>query len=251
MKLKGKVAIVTGGVRGIGRAVAEKLLEEGASVLVTYVEPEEEANPAVTEMKTLADNYGVKIESLYVDISKLSQIKTMFDYCEEHLGQVSIFVGNAASTMPPKMIVDQTEEDFDYICSVDFKGTYFCVKECGLRMCDGGKIVLISSSSVTYPMKGISVYSPAKAAVQMLARNAALEFGERGINVNCIAPGLTLTQNATDGIPTEIFEEVKRNTPLDRLGYASDVADAVVMLCGADASWISGETILANGGARY
>ncbi len=154
MVLRKKVAIVTGGIRGIGRGITEELMSEGASVLAAYFETEEEADPALEELRAIATECGVRVQGYHVDISRISEIEEMFDFCEGTLGKVDIFIANAGANIPRKPILEHTEEDFDRVCGVNFKGTYFCVKECGKRMNDNGRIVLISSSSVPYPVDG-------------------------------------------------------------------------------------------------
>ena len=164
---------------------------------------------------------------------------------------MDIFIANAGANIPRKPIFEHSEADFDRVCGVNFKGTYFCVKECGLRMNDNGRIVLISSSSVPYPVDGHSVYSPTKAAVEMLAHDAALEYGVRGITVNSVAPGVTLTHMAKDVLSPEFIQEVKEGTPLKKVGLPKDVAQAVVLLCSPKAEWINGQRITANGGSHF
>lgn len=251
MLLDGKIAIVTGGIRGIGRGITEEFMEEGASVLAAYFEDELEAGIALGELKEKADEYGVKVEGFHVDISHVNEIEAMFDYCEKKLGKVDIFIANAGANIPRKPILEHTEADFDRVCGVNFKGTYFCVKECGKRMNDNGRIVLISSSSVPYPVDGHSVYSPTKAAVEMLAHDAALEYGCRGITVNSVAPGVTMTHMAKDVLSDEFINSVIEGTPLHRIGMPHDVARAVLLLCTEKAGWISGQHITANGGSHF
>ena len=240
-ELEGKIAIVTGGIRGIGRGITEELMQEGASVLAAYFEAEEEAVLAMKELRQKAEEYQVRIEGLHVDISKIAEIERLFDYCEKELGKLDIFIANAGANIPRKPIFEHSEADFDRVCG----------EECGLRMNDNGRIVLISSSSVPYPVDGHSVYSPTKAAVEMLAHDAALEYGVRGITVNSVAPGVTLTHMAKDVLSPEFIQEVKEGTPLKKVGLPKDVAQAVVLLCSPKAEWINGQRITANGGSHF
>ncbi len=248
--LNGKVAIVTGGIRGIGRGIVEKLMEKGASVLVAYVEPEEIAAPEMEAIGKLAAAAGVKAVAFQGDISRTAEIKRMFDTCEAELGKVDIFIGNAGANLR-KLIVDTSEEEFDKVYGVNAKGTFFCVKECGTRMNDNGRIVLISSSSVPFPIDGHGVYTPSKASVQMLAKCAAIEYGPRGITVNAIQPGVTMTVMAQEVLTPDFIAEVEAGTPLKRVGQPEDVAGAVAMLCEPDAAWVSGQVFLANGGSNF
>lgn len=250
MTLKDKVAIVTGGIRGIGRSIVDALIKEGACVLVAYVEDASIADPEFEVIKMMAAENDVKVINFQGDISKIPEIERMFDLCEDQLGKVDIFIANAGANLR-KQIIDTTEAEFDRVFDVNAKGTFFCVKECGTRMNDNGRIVLISSSSVPFPVDGHGVYTPSKAAVQMLAKVAAIEYGARGITVNAIQPGVTMTAMAKDVLTEDFMDEVREKTPLKRIGKAEDVANAVVMVCEPKASWVSGQVILANGGSNF
>lgn len=249
--MKGKVAIVTGGIRGIGRGITECFMDLGVNVLAAYFEGPEEADPAVTELNTMATEKGVAFLGLYCDLSKIPEITRMFDVCEETLGKADYFVANAGANLPRKPILEHSEEDFDLVSGVNFKGTFFCVKECGRRLNDNGRIVTISSSSVSYPVDGHGVYTPTKAAVEMLTKVAAMEFGVRGITVNAVEPGVTMTHMARAVLSPEFIEQVREGTPLKRVGEPVDVAQAVVLLCRPEAGWVSGQVIVANGGSQF
>lgn len=251
MDMKGKVAIVTGGIRGIGRAITEDLMAHGVSVLAAYYEGPQEADPAVAELTALAAEAGVSFSGLHCDLSRLPEITRMFDACEQTLGKVDLFIANAGANLPRKPILEHSEADFDLVCGVNFKGTFFCVKECGTRMNDNGRIVIISSSSVSYPVDGHGVYTPTKAALETLTQIAAMEYGPRGITVNAVEPGVTMTHMARAVLSPEFIEQVREGTPLKRVGEPIDVARAVTLLCQPSAEWISGQTVVANGGSQF
>lgn len=251
MALNGKVALVTGGIRGIGRAIVEDLMDEGANVLAAHYESQEEAAANICELQALAVQKHVKLITHQMDIRDLAQIKETFDLCEQALGKLDIFVGNAGVNIRMVPAWEYTEEEFDYLCDTNFKGSFFCARECGKRMNDGGRIVLISSSSVQYPVAGHSIYSPTKAAVEMLARDLSLELGEREITVNSVSPGLTPNtgMRKLDIVPDATLRAEAEASPRKRLGEPEDVARAVVLLCQPKAYWISGQHIVASGGA--
>ena len=246
-----KVAIVTGASKGIGRGIAEELLRAGISLMATYYEPEEEVAPAITELQELANANGVKFISCRFDLSDMDGIKILFDRTEQELGLIDIFVANAGAHIPPKPLTAFTEKDFDLLCNANFKGNFFCVQECAKRMNEEGRIILISSSTVKYPVEGLSLYSSIKAALEMLVKTAVFEVADKKIRVNAIAPGVTDTDNAEEGLGQAFFEEIKRTTPLDRVGTPKDIGNIVRLLCSEEADWINGQIIVANGGGKY
>ena len=251
MDMKGKIAIVTGGIRGIGRGVTEDFINQGVSVLAAYFEGPDEAGPAVDSLNDMARKKGVGFASLHCDLSKLPDIIRLFNFCEEKLGKADYFIANAGANLPRKPILEHSEADFDLVCGINFRGTFFCVKACGERLNDNGRIVVISSSSVSYPVDGHGVYTPTKAAVEMIAKLAAMEFGPRGITVNAVEPGVTMTHMAKAVLSPEFIEQVREGTPLKRVGECADVARAVTLLCRPEAEWISGQVVIANGGSQF
>ena len=251
MDMKGKLAVVTGGIRGIGRGITEVFMEQGVSVLAAYSEGPEESAPALAELTALATKQGVAFQGLHCDLSQVSDVQRLFACCLENMGRPDYFIANAGANLPRKPILEHSEADFDLVCGVNFKGTFFCLKECGSHLNDNGRIVVISSSSVSYPVDGTGVYTPTKAAVEMLAKIAAMEFGPRGITVNAVEPGVTMTHMAKAVLSPEFIEQVREGTPLKRVGQPVDVAQAVVLLCRPEAEWISGQIVVANGGSQF
>ena len=245
-----KIAIVTGANKGIGKGIAEELLKEGISLMVTHYESEAESAPALNELRALAEAQGVGFASCQFDLADLSGIKTLFDRTEQKLGSIDIFIGNGGVHIPPKPFAEITERDFDLLCNANFKGNYFCVQECAKRMNENGRIVLISSSTVAYPTPGLSLYSSIKAALEMLVKTAVTELANRKIRINAIAPGVTATENAEEGLGQAFIDAITQATPLGRIGTAKDIGNVVRLLCREDADWINGQIIIANGGAK-
>ena len=246
-----KIAIVTGANKGIGKSIAEELLRDSISLMVTHYEPDEDAAPAIAELQKLAKANNAKLISCRFDLADMDGIQKLFDQTEKELGPIDIFIANGGSHIPPKPLVEITEKEFDLLCNANFKGNFFCVQECAKRMKEEGRIILISSSTVSYPVEGLSLYSSIKAALEMLVKTAVMELSVKKIRINAIAPGVTDTDNAEDGLGRAFFDEVKRNTPLNRVGTPKDIGNIVRLLCSEAADWINGQIIVANGGGKF
>jgi len=242
MDLRNQTAIVTGAGQGMGRGIAEKLSQYGAAVVVSG-----RTESKVLETAQIIKSRGGKALALKADISIISDIRMMFDACEERFGAPDIFVANAGLSFSSNLL-ETTEEEFYKVYDINAKGTYFCLQEAGLRVKDGGRIVLISSSTTKYPKKGMSLYSSTKAAISMMAAIAAQELADRKITVNAVLPGLTETPFMKTGLPDEFKRMVADNTPSKRLGNTEDVAEAVAFLCSKESHWVNGQQILADGG---
>ena len=240
MKLQGKIAIVTGAAQGMGRGISIKLAAEGAKVFVTSKESPDETVEYIRSQGGIA-------EGAIADISKLEDIPAMFDACEAAFGKADILVANAGiSLLVP--IAEVTPDLFDQVYHTNARGTLFCLKEAGLRLNDGGHIVIISSSSVTNPVPGMCIYSSSKSAIQLMAAVAAQEFAPRKINVNVVQPGVTLTPNLKGGLPQEFLDDMVQKTAMKRLGTPEDIANVVAFYASDDSAWVTGRVILADGG---
>ena len=242
MNLKGQIAIVTGAGLGMGRAIALKLAACGSAVLVS---DKNEAGAAETADMIKRD--GGTAAAAKADITEVSDIVNMFDICERELGQPDILVANAGVSFKCP-ITEVTEEFYRTVYDVNAKGTLFSLKEAGLRLKDGGRIVVISSCSARFPELGMAAYSSSKAAAQLMVEVAALEFASRGITVNSIQPGLTGTETMLKYAPAAVVQSCAERTPLGRLGMPEDIAEVAAFLCSKESQWISGQHILASGG---
>ena len=243
MELTGQVAIVTGAGQGMGRGIAEKLSRDGATVVVAGRTEEK-----LLETVRIIECQGGKALAVQADISDISDIQKMFEQCQEHFGAPDIFVANV-SICPQTPLVQVTEEEYDDVFDTNAKGTMFCLKEAGLRLKDGGRIVATTSATVRYPQRRMGVYVASKAAIVAMVEVAALEFAERGITVNSVMAGVTETPCAMAVIPVEFQKFIASQTPMKRLGTPQDIAEVVAFLCSKNSQWVTGQHILANGGA--
>lgn len=239
--LAGKVAIVTGSSRGIGRAIAERLGRDGANVVVTYVGNREKAEEVVSAIKA----QGSEAIALQVDMRKISDVRSLFQKTVDRFGKLDILVNNAAGRNVFKPTAEMTEEDYDSMFDIT-KGVYFALQEAAHHMADGGKIVSISTAGTSMGIPTGGAYSGSKAAIEQFTVALAKELGARGITVNTLAPGVT----GTDGLvlDKEQVNQLISQTPLGRLGHPDDIASAVALLVSEDAHWVTGQNIRATGG---
>ena len=239
MSLKGKTAIVTGGSRGIGRAIAEKLAERGAAVVVNYTL----SSAAATEVAQAITKAGGKAIAVQADVSKPADIKRLFAETEKAFGKPAIVVANAG-IYASKAIADSTEEDFDNIFSVNARGAFFTLREAARQVQDGGRIVAISTGGTRLFMPGAAAYLGSKGAVEQFVRSLSYELAQRQITVNAVSPGFT----ETDMLPDRFRDYGAGMSPFKRVGTAQEVADVVAFLASPEAGWVTGQNVQAGGG---
>ena len=239
--LKGKTAIVTGSSRGIGRAIALRLAEDGANVVVTYHSSKDTAEEVVNEIK----QKGVDAIALQVNVREIQSVRDLFSKAINHFGTVDILVNNAAGKNIFKPNVQMTPEEYDSMFDIT-RGVYFALQEAAKQLADGGRIVNISTGGTSMATPGGGAYAGSKAAVEQFSNSLAKELGDRNITVNTLAPGVT----DTDGLvlEQEQIDQLIGQTPLGRLGKPDDIASVVAMLVSDDAGWITGQNIRATGG---
>jgi 3-oxoacyl-[acyl-carrier protein] reductase len=242
-KLSGKIALVTGSSRGIGRAMAERLSRDGASVAINYVSHSDKAEEVVA---AIASNGGTAI-SLQADVSRLNDIQRLFEQTLEHFGRLDIVVNNAGVRIS-KNVTDIVEEEFDRLFAINVKGTFFSCQLAARRLSDSGRIINVSSAVTRMMLPGYSIYSASKGAVDQITRVLAKELGGRQITVNAVAPGPVDTQLFRDGKTEEQIQQMAQMAALGRIGKVEDLADVVAFLASDDARWITGQTIHVNGG---
>jgi 3-oxoacyl-[acyl-carrier protein] reductase len=239
MSLKGKTAVVTGGSRGIGRAIAEKLAEQGASVVVNYTQ----SSAAATEVAHAITKAGGKAMAVQADVSNPADVEHLFAETEKAFGKPDIVVANAG-VFAQKAIADSSDQDFDNIFRVNAKGTFFTLREAARKLQNGGRIVAISTGGTKLFMPGGAAYLGSKGAVEQFVRTLAYEVGDRGITVNAVSPGFT----ETDMLPEQFRDYASGLSPFKRVGTAQEVADVVAFLAGPEAGWVTGQNLQAGGG---
>lgn len=235
--LDGKVAIVTGASRGIGRAVARRLAGDGARVVVNYLHSAAEAEALAGEIRGLA---------VRADIAHTGAVRRLFDTAMDAFGGLDILVNNAGIAIL-KPLSEATEEEFDRTFAINTRGAFFCLKEAAIRIRDHGRIVNISTGATVSGTAGGSFYCGSKAALEQFTRALAREIGHRGVTVNTVSPGITET-----GILVQyphLVEAAPKIAALGRIGRPEDIADVVAFLCSEQARWITGQNIQAGGGA--
>jgi 3-oxoacyl-[acyl-carrier protein] reductase len=241
--LNGKVALVTGASKGIGAAIAQRLAQDGAAVVVNYSASADQAQAIVDGIgKAAGRAFAVR-----ADVSKLEEIERLFDATFSHLGRLDILVNNAGIQLV-KPLAGINEAEFDRIFAVNVKGTFFACQQAAKRMADGGRIINISSSTTVMMLPNYSAYVATKGAVEQMTRSLAKELGPRGITVNAISPGPTDTELFSIGKTEQDKQRFGQLAAFGRLGLPQDIADAVALLASDDAHWITGQNIRANGG---
>jgi len=246
--LADQVALVTGGSRGIGRAIVERLAEAGAKVVFTFRGNEIAAKQVAAEL----ESHGGCVSAVQCDLSQPHAVKGLFEAVDRWLAErgltgIDILINNAgvAATTPFAQV---TEDDYDLMMAVNARSVFFMMQKAATRLNDGGRIVNVSSVSTTWPSDGVAVYAASKAAVEQVSRVAARELGNRQITVNTVAPGVTDTDLTRGLLGGEVLTEIGFITPLGRIGQPEDIAGAVMLLVGSDAGWITGQHLRVDGG---
>jgi 3-oxoacyl-[acyl-carrier protein] reductase len=239
--LRGKVAVVTGSSRGIGRAIAERLAQDGATVVVNHAHSAGAARKVVSGIEAR----GGQAMVVQADMSRVIDIRNLFREVIDGFGRLDILVNNAGIGVS-KPLIDATEADFDKTFALNARGAFFGMQEAARRMADGGRIVSISSVATVLGSPNTSYYAGSKAAVEQFTKVLAKEIGGRGITVNAVSPGFTDTATLAS-LPQ--FKEIGAQlSPLGRLGQPRDIADVVAFLVSEQARWITGQNIEVGGG---
>jgi 3-oxoacyl-[acyl-carrier protein] reductase len=243
--LENKVALITGASRGIGRAIGERLGHDGAAVGVNYRNRPEEAAEAVRAI----EGTGGRARAFHADVARVAEIRRLFAEVAAAFGGIDIVVANAGLPFIGVPVVDVTEEDFDRVNAVNNKGSFFVMQEAARRVRRGGRIVDISSSTTFFTAAGMGVHAASKAGSKLIVEVLAAELGAKRITVNSVMPGATRTEFIKDAPQSEL-DRIAAGTPLGRLGGPDEIADIVAFLVSDQARWITGQHILANGGAK-
>lgn len=241
--LQGKVAIITGSSRGIGRTIAEKLAEQGAAVIINYSSSPELAEEVVQGIQ----KKGGRAAAVQADISKPEQIARLFLETKDKFGKIDIVINNAG-IMINSLIGDATEEQFDRQFAINVKGTYFSCQQAFLHLEQGGRIINFSTSVNGQMFPAYSIYAGTKGAVEQFTRQLAKEFGAKGITINAVAPGPVATELFLEGKSEAQLEGLKKANAFGRIGEPEDIAGVVSFLSGDQSAWITGQTLRVNGG---
>jgi len=244
MSLAGKVAVVTGGSRGIGRAISLDLAEKGARVIINYVS----RSDAAEETKKQIEATGGECLLVKFDVADTSEVQEAFKQITSECGRIDILVCNAGITRDG-LLATMKEEAWDEVMAVNLKGAFNCIKAgCRPMMKQRwGRIIIITSVVGFAGNAGQVNYSAAKAGLVGLTRSAARELASRGITVNCVAPGYIDT-DMTSELPEAVKEKILSEIPLGILGEPKDISGAVTYLASEDARYITGQAIHVNGG---
>lgn len=242
--LTGKVALVTGASRGIGRAIALKLAAEGAAVVINYHGSMEKAK----EVKAEIESDGGIAEIMQCNVADYQATEAMIRKVTDDFGRLDILVNNAGITRDG-LLMKMSEEDYDTVLDTNLKGTFHCIRFAARQMLRqrGGRIINLSSVSGILGNAGQANYSASKAGVIGLTKSAARELASRGITVNAVAPGFIETE-MTAVLTEKVRESVVAQIPMGAFGTAEDVAEAVAFLASDSARYITGQTIHVDGG---
>jgi 3-oxoacyl-[acyl-carrier protein] reductase len=243
MDFKGRTAVVTGGARGIGKAIAEGFARGGAGVVIADITAEE-AEKTAREMEGL----GVKAMALRLDVSSAESVSEVFESVVREMGRVDILVNNAGITKDG-LLLRMKEEDWDAVMNINLKGVFLCTKEAVKSMARQryGRIVNISSVVAFMGNAGQVNYSASKAGIVGLTKTVAREYASRGVTVNAVAPGFISTA-MTDALSEGVREDMRKAVPLGRFGTVQDVASAVLFLASSEAGYVTGHVLHVNGG---
>ncbi|MDT0476538.1 SDR family oxidoreductase [Streptomyces sp. DSM 41014] len=238
-----RVAIVTGGSRGIGREVAQRLAADGLAVVVGYAGSEKAAQDAV---RTIEEAGGTAFPAR-ADVADETEVAALFDLAETTYGGIDVVV-HAAGRMPLSPVVDLDLADLDAVYRTNIRGTFVVDQQAARRLRPGGTIVNFSTSILGLAFPGYGAYAASKGAVEALTLILARELRGRDVTVNAVAPGPTATDLFLDGKDEETVARLAAQPPLERLGTPRDIASVVAFLAGPDGRWVNGQVLRANGG---
>ena len=243
--LTGKVALVTGSARGLGRAIAERYGSLGASVVVNYTRDETRAHEAVASI----ERSGSHAMAVQADVSHVKDVTRMFEAGLKAFGRLDIVVANAGAELVGQSVLEFTEEDFDRLFAINAKGAFFTLQHAARHVADNGRIIYVGTSNTAFPQPGRALYGGSKIAAQFLVEVLAKEIGHRGVAVNSILP--TAIEGAglfTNSVRPEVRDFVKSFQPMQRMGTLEDIANAAEYLASDLSAFVSGQHLLVSGG---
>ena len=234
-----KIAIVTGASAGIGRAIAERLAQAGATVVVNYGTSADKAKAVVAGI----ESKGGKAIAVQADMSRVADVRRLISETVQRFGRLDILVNNAGMALF-KPLIETTEQEFDRVLALNTKGPYFAMQEAAKVIQEGGRIVNISTDGTHMGFPGVTAYLASKGALEQISKGLAHELALKGVTVNTVSPGFTETAMLPDAFRVTGAEM----SPLKRLGAPEDIADVVLFIVSDQARWLTGQNIHASGG---
>ena len=238
--LNGRVAIVTGASNGIGRAIAERLAQDGAMVIVNYGKSADKAKAVVAGIEAK----GGQAVAIHADMSQMPEVHRLIRETVRRFGRLDILINNAG-TFVRKALIDTTEEEYDRLFALNAKGPYFAMQEGAKVIEDGGRIVNISTDGTHMGFSEATVYLGSKGALEQFTKGLAHVLATKRVTVNTVSPGFTDTEMLADA---NVRQSGAQMSPLKRLGTAQDIADVVAFVVSEEARWLTGQNLHAGGG---
>ncbi len=238
-----KAAIVTGASRGIGRAVAKRLGQDGFAVVVNYASSASQAESVVAEIKAA----GGEAIAVKADISNKADVERLFEETLKHFGSIDVVVNNSG-VMPLSPIGKGDVEVFDKVINTNLRGAFLVLAQAAQHVVSGGRIIAFSSSVLAKSFPTYGPYIASKAGVEGLVHVLANELRGRSITVNAVAPGPVATELFLDGKSEEQISQISKMAPLERLGQPDDIANVISFLAGPDGGWVNSQVVRVNGG---